>query len=82
LSGKGVDLRTGVDRANAVFFEIDVDARALDGFEDVEAFDECGFPVLQGVEMPAFGEFLRGCASEFGRLRRRCAIAHDMPPFD
>src|SRR3954453_13866229 len=74
----GGDLRTGVDRANAVFFEIDVDASALGGFEDVEAFDECGFPVLQGAEMPAFGESPRGGASQFGQLRRRCAIAHDI----
>jgi hypothetical protein len=35
-------------------------------------------PVLQGVEMPAFGESPRGSAGEFGQLRRRCAIAHDI----
>jgi hypothetical protein len=78
LSGKGVDLRTGVNRANAVFFEIDVDASALGGVEDIEAFHEYGSSVLQGVEMPAFGESPRGCTSEFGQLRRRCAIAHDI----
>ena len=53
-------------------------ASAFGGFEDVEAFNESAFPVLQGVEMPAFGESPRGCASEFGQLRRRCAVAHDI----
>jgi hypothetical protein len=77
LSGKGVDLCTGVNRANAVLLEIDVDASALGSFEDIEAFDECGFPVLQGVKMPAFGESPRGCASKFVQLLRRCAVAHD-----
>ena len=65
MSRKGVDLRAGVDRANAVVFEIDANASALGGFEDVEPFDECGFPVLAGVEMAAFSETPRGCASEF-----------------
>jgi hypothetical protein len=55
-----------------------VDASAFGGFEDVEASDKCGFSVVQGVEIPAFGESPRGVACEFGQLRGRCAVAHDI----
>ena len=70
----GVMDRLGLSYERCV--EVDVDASALGGFEDVEAFDDSAFPVLQGVEMPAFGESPRGCAIEFGQLRRRCTTAH------